>query len=646
MRQEDINKIKELNDRLIDASYHYYVLDDPIMTDKEYDAIYDELEALEKETGYVLSNSVTHNVQGKLLDGFKKVTHSKPMLSAAKTKDENVIKDFVKGQDYYCSFKLDGCTTVIIYEDGNLKQAITRGDGYTGEDVTETARMIRNLPANIPYKERLELRGECIMPWDNFKKVNATLQEPYSHPRNLAAGTLRQLDTWTALNRGLLFIVFEVVSDIYNGNAEYNSKWNRLGLMDKFGFETVKRCYGDVESCINQLNPENYPYPVDGLVFEYNNNTYSKSLGATGHHDRCRLALKWADATQETVLRRVEWEVGKSGAVTPVAVFDGVDLDGAFTTRASLHNLSIVKKLELGIGDSITVYRANMVIPQVDDNLTRSNTLSIPTVCPSCGQRLKIDKSGSSEFLICDNPYCKSKVLARFVAFVDKKGTNIDSLSEATLQLLIDEGYITNFKSIYHLKKYFNDMLWLPGFGRQSINKLLNAIEKSRNIKLENYITALGIDGVGFNTAKQISKACDGNFNVFVDYCEKGCDFSFINGIGCSVCNSIKEWYENDELSDCLEEEFNFIVPEATKNNTSTSKLNGLRFCITGSFSRSREELKAELEALGAVFVSGVSKKLDVLFVGENAGSKYAKAVELGIKISNEDELMELLKNS
>lgn len=636
-----IERINELVAILKQACYDYYVLDNPTMSDKQYDALYDELMRLEKETGHILPDSPTQKVQGQVLDGFKKVIHSKPMLSAKKTKDTKEIEKFIADKRWYCSYKLDGLTLVVKYNNGVLEQAITRGNGEVGEDVTEQARMISNLPKRISRTEPLELRGECLISHKQFKKINETLETPYAHPRNLAGGSLRQLDTNITRERGLSYVVFECVSDIGT-----NSKLESLDMLKQLGFTVVPRMSGKgntVDDCVQKMTPEKFEYPVDGLVFEYDNIEYSKSLGSTDHHERCRIALKWKDDTYETILRNVEWNVGKTGVVSPVAVFDAVDLDGAITTRATLHNLSILKSLKLGIGDKVTVYRANMVIPQIDENLTKSDNIDIPTVCPCCGMPLKIEKSDRAENLMCENPNCAQKVLAKFTHFVERKCANIDGLSERTLEFLLKKSYIKSFKDIYHLSDYKDELTKISGFGVTSVNNLLKSIETSRTIKLENYINALGIDGIGLASAKLIAEKCSGDCEGFYTKLREGFDFTVIEGFGESAQESLVNWYngENHTLAENLAEEFNFNQDK--KVIASNSKLNGIRFCITGSFSKSRDELKDLLEANGAIFVSGVSKKLDILFAGDKAGSKLDKANELGVKVCGEQELFEML---
>lgn len=639
-----IDRIKELVELLNKASDAYYVNDNPIMSDKEYDALYDELEALEKETGYILSTSVTQKVQGKVLDGFQKVTHSKPMLSAAKTKDIKEIKKFIGCQPFYVSYKCDGLTLVCIYEHGKFKQAITRGTGLVGEDVTEQAKMIENLPMSIPYDGYLELRGECVVSWKNFHKINEGLAEPYSHPRNLAAGSLRNLDTNITKQRHLSYIVFECVSDLYDLDGSlFDSKWNELGYLDILGFTTVERRHGAAEDCVEDMPTDMYEYPVDGLIFEMCMKSYSKSLASTGHHEGCRMALKWADSTYETVLRDVIWDVGRIGVISPVAVFDEIDLDGAFTTKATLHNLSIIDNLELGIGDTITVYRSNMVIPKIDDNLTRSNTLVIPDTCPCCGRPAEIKCTDNSKFLMCVNPRCSAKLLAQFTHFVSRNCANIDGLSEKTLDTLISRGFLHNYKDIYNLSEHKNELILLDGMGKKSIDNLLSSIEKSRDIKLENFLAALGVDGIGKSAAKTISDAFNGNLYAVLDAYDQGYDWTELNDFGTVMARNINEFFENN-IGDVynLAKEFKFIVPEKVEEKD--NPFVGKSICVTGKLNRfSRDSINAKITELGAKAASSVSSKTDFLVTNEASGSsKYKKAVELGINIITEDEFLNM----
>lgn len=642
-----IERIKELVKLLSKASDAYYVNDNPIMSDKEYDKLYDELEALEKETGYIISTSVTQRVQGKVLDGFHKVTHSKPMLSAAKTKDDNEVKKFIGNNDFYCSYKLDGLTLVVIYENGKFKQAITRGTGLVGEDVTEQAKMIGNLPMCIPYDGYLELRGECVVSWKNFHKTNKGLDEPYSHPRNLAAGSLRNLDTNITKQRNLSYLVFECVSDLYDkdtDDGEWDSKWERLAYLDHLGFETVGRCVGAVDDCIEGMQPDWYEFPVDGLIFELNSDSHSKSLASTSHHEGCRMALKWADSTYETILRDVIWDVGRSGVISPVAVFDEVDLDGALTTRATLHNLSIIESLELGIGDTITVYRSNMVIPKIDDNLTRSNTLIIPDTCPCCGSKVEVKYTDNSKFLMCTNPNCSAKSLAKFTHFVSRNCANIDGLSEKTLEILISHDFLHSYRDIYHLSGHRQALTRLEGMGEKSVSTLLKSIEKSKDVKLENFLNAIGIPDVGLSTSKTIANAFNGDFSAFYKAFKDHYKWDELQDVGEKTSRNITKYLtENEQEIVNLASEMRFVVEK--KIEAKENPFMGKTLCVTGKlFNFTRDGINTKIAELGAKTAGSVSKNTDYLITNEASGSsKYKKAIELNIPIITEQEFLNMI---
>lgn len=641
---DKIKRIRELVELLNKASGAYYVNDNPIMSDKEYDKLYDELETLEQETNYILSTSVTQKVQGKVLDGFQKVTHSKPMLSAAKTKEVDEIKKFIGNNDFYCSYKLDGLTLVCIYEHGRFKQAITRGTGLVGEDVTEQAKMIENLPMTIPYDDYLELRGECVVSWENFHKINESLDEPYSHPRNLAAGSLRNLDTNITKQRKLSYVIFECVSDVNNHRPDqvFDSKWLELYFLRDLGFTVVPIGVDlSVEDLVKAMTPELCPFPVDGLIFEMTSKKHSKSLSSTAHHEGCRMAFKWTDSTYETTLRGVVWDVGRSGVISPVAVFDEVDLDGALTTRATLHNLSIIENLELGIDDTITVYRSNMVIPKIDDNLTRSNTLVIPNTCPCCNSKAEVKYTDNSKFLMCANPNCSAKLLAKFIHFVSRHCVNIDGLSEKTLEALISRGFLHTFKDIYHLDEYKNELVKIEGLGEKSVSTLLKSIEKSRDIKLENFIAALGIPTIGLSAAKTISKEFNGDIYAVLDAYDQGYNWTQLNDFGTVMARNINDYFK-ESIGHVynLALEMRFVKHECKQ--VEDNPFNGKTLCVTGKLNHfTRDSINAKIAELGAKAAGSVSKNTDYLITNEQSGSsKYKKAVELNIPIITEDEFL------
>ena len=617
------------------------------MTDKQYDDLYDQLLELEKSTGIIMSNSPTQKVQGEILEGLTKVKHSKLMLSAQKTKSVDNIKQFASKSDTYASWKLDGLTIVVKYKNGKLIQALTRGSGDFGEDVTEQAKMITNLPLTIPFKEELELRGECVISWNNFNKINETLEEKYSHPRNLAAGSIRQLDTSITQERNLEYVVFEVVTP-YGGD----NKFVELDSMDELGFTTVGRTYVTSKKSVNDIvalmAADKSKYPVDGLIFEYASNEYSKSLGATAHHESCRMALKWKDNTYETTLVDIEWNTSRTGLINPVAIFEPVDLDGAITTRATLHNISYIEDLELGIGDTITLYRANMVIPKVDDNFTRSNTWKLPDKCPNCGGEVEVHNDNGSKTLHCINSNCHAKLLGKLTHFVSKYAMNIDGFSEETLSKFITLGWLNNFLDIYYLQDHTQQMGRLDGFGIKSVTKLISAIDKSRNIKLENFIYSQSIPLIGKSASKDISKFCNGDLTKFLEYVDNKFNFSnVIDGFGDTMNSSLYNWTEiNKENLIRLSKELVIIKDEV--NNDIGKSLNEKSFCITGSLVQylNRDALVKDIELHDGKVVSGITKKTDFLITNDttSGSSKNKKAKELNIPIITENQFLEMIK--
>ena len=585
MGVKHIEKMKELIQELNTASYAYYGKDTPIMSDKKYDALYDELTKIEFETGTTLAGSPTQKVQGYVLDGFTKVTHSKPMLSANKTKDINDIIKFLRDYDWYCSYKLDGLTLVLRYNDGKFVQGITRGNGIIGEDVTEQCKFIDNIPMTIPNKHFFEVRGECVMSWNEFKRVNSTLDTPYSNPRNLAAGTLRNLDLNILKQRKLSFVVFEMV------HPSFTWKTEELDYLDSIGFETVRRLTDistsiNVSKCVEKMKPEYYEYPVDGLIFEVNNKEISKQLGSTSHHENCRMALKWKDETYPTKLINIEWTMGKTGVLTPTIVTEPVEIDGTIVNRASVHNVSIFKQFRFTKGCTCNLYKANMIIPQCDSvENNYGEEITIPDKCPICGGETKIVKENDSEVLMCMNDDCQGKLLGKLSNAVSRNALNVDNLSEATLEKFISLGWLNSIKSIYHLSDYKGKMYSLEGFGKKSVDKLLESIEKSRKTTLDRFIYALSVPMIGKSASKDIAKHFKYNFDEFYHCFSCGYGYFWnlkVDGIGVVASNNIQKFAITymDKVFE-LSKEFTFKIHSESNNTQNT--LQGKTFVITGS---------------------------------------------------------------
>lgn len=649
MGVKHIEKMKELIQELNTASYAYYGKDTPIMSDKKYDALYDELTKIEFETGTTLAGSPTQKVQGYVLDGFTKVTHSKPMLSANKTKDINDIIKFLRDYDWYCSYKLDGLTLVLRYNDGKFVQGITRGNGIIGEDVTEQCKFIDNIPMTIPNKHFFEVRGECVMSWNEFKRVNSTLDTPYSNPRNLAAGTLRNLDLNILKQRKLSFVVFEMV------HPSFTWKTEELDYLDSIGFETVRRLTDistsiNVSKCVEKMKPEYYEYPVDGLIFEVNNKEISKQLGSTSHHENCRMALKWKDETYPTKLINIEWTMGKTGVLTPTIVTEPVEIDGTIVNRASVHNVSIFKQFRFTKGCTCNLYKANMIIPQCDSvENNYGEEITIPDKCPICGGETKIVKENDSEVLMCMNDDCQGKLLGKLSNAVSRNALNVDNLSEATLEKFISLGWLNSIKSIYHLSDYKGKMYSLEGFGKKSVDKLLESIEKSRKTTLDRFIYALSVPMIGKSASKDIAKHFKYNFDEFYHCFSCGYGYFWnlkVDGIGVVASNNIQKFAITymDKVFE-LSKEFTFKIPNESNHTQNT--LQGKTFVITGSLEKysNRDELKSVIESYGGKVSGSVSAKTFALINNdiESSSSKNKKAKSLGVQIINEEQFMQLI---
>lgn len=646
-----IGRIKELTEELLYHCHLYYGLDKPEISDSEYDKKFDTLKQLEDKANFWLANSPTRKVQGDVLPYLEKVHHSVPMLSADKsTNIEDVIK-FKGDKMIMASYKLDGSTVVLKYNKGKLHQGLSRGSGIDGENITHTVKMIKNIPMTIPYKGYLEIRGEALIPWEYYDKMNT--DNSLGHPRNVASGALRQLDANEAGKRHIYFYAFTLVNwrDVCSNTDVLPLKSSTLNFLSYNGFDVVPHYSvpafdtgSELKKIIDLLDRKSYKNPTDGWCFEYENLEYGESLGSTEHHDRRLFALKPEVEGYDTYFRGVEYNTCRTGVVSMTALFDPVEIGNTMVSRATLHNCDFFNGLELGEGDLITVTKFNEIIPGIMDNQTRSGTYKLIDKCPSCGESLIVKNTGTANVLYCPNENCPSKKLAQFVHFVSKHCMDIRGFSEATLEKLISLGHINNFKDIYHLSNHYDKLIQLDGFGPKSVEKLLQAIEKSRDVKLENFIAALGIQNIGLSAAKTISNYFQGNYDKFIQAYRDCFDWTWLDDFGVvmseSLENYLDEYFEDVNI---LAAEMRFMKHESKE--VVDSAVNGLKFCITGSFSQSRDKLKEQLEARGAKFVSSISKNLDILFCGEKAGSKLAKAQSLGVRVAYESELMEMINN-
>ena len=654
----NIYRIKELVNLLNKASDAYYNTSDTLMSDKEFDDLIDELRSLEESTGFIMATSPTQNVGYEVKSKLKKVKHTHPMLSLDKTKSVDDIVKFLDGHQGVCMAKMDGLTCSLRYVNGELVSAETRGDGETGEDILHCAKTIKNIPLKIEYMDELIVDGEVIISYDDFEKINATLPEDkrYKHPRNLASGSIRQLDSSVAAQRNMQFVAWKLVK-----GSDNNSFGSRLKFMANLGFTIVAHGYirkNDrkcvIEAIVDQMKnmAKDVGYPIDGCVFGYDDIAYGESLGATGHHLRSQMAFKFYDEEVESYLTNIEFTLGRTGVLTPTAVFKPVEIDGTIIERASLHNLSVMRDL-LGetphITQRVMICKANMIIPQISSadksySGIQDLMIDIPTKCPVCGGATAINKDNESEVLVCTNPNCSGKMLAKFVHFVSRKCMNIENLSEATLEKLISLGCINDFKSIYHLADYREELIKLDGFGQKSVEKLLLAIEKSRSVKLENFIAALGIPNIGLSAAKTISQKFNGNFIDWMNSYTDQFPWDTLDDFGETMANSINAYLGHNYFNVIeLSNELDFILPEkqVVKDNPFTGK----SLCVTGKLNHfTRDSINEKIASLGAKAVGSVSKKTDYLITNEASGSsKYKKAVELGVPIITEDEFLYML---
>lgn len=652
----ETKKIKELIKILNKASYEYYN-NTPIMSDYEWDELYEKLRELESETGIIFNNSPTQNVGYIIADELKEVEHNHPMLSLDKTKSIDELRKFAGSYDCFLSVKCDGLTTSLRYIDGKLISAETRGDGIKGVDVLQNALTISNIPKEIPYKDELIIDGETIIGWDSFRKINESLPEDqrYKHPRNLVSGSLQLLDSKDAANRNMRFIAWRVIKGF-----RHKSVFGDLRMAENNGFEIVPMwTYTNnssdkenlpkmLESLRDEADKLNIPY--DGIVMAVDNYDLAESMGNTTHHFNHSIAYKFADQLYETVLTDIEWNTSKTGLINPVAIFEPVDLGGAITTRATLHNLTYIKDMLLGIGDRIRVYRSNMVIPKVHDSIDKSGRFNIPDTCPICGGVTEIVKENDSEVLCCTNPNCKGKLLGKLTHAVSRNALNIDGLSEATIEKFIKYGWISSIKDIYHLKDYEKQMKMIDGFGEKSVEKLLTSIEASRKTTFDRFLYSLSIPLIGRNASKDISKYCHDSIDEFTFIMNNtSLEFSMIDGIGVAATTSLDNWWQNNYNMFCeLADEFSFEKPVSLASINSLKDLSELTFVITGSVKHfeNRDAVKAEIELHGGKVAGSISAKTSYLINNdiESNSSKNKKAKELGIPIISEEELLSLFQ--
>lgn len=644
-----LNRMKELIEILNNASRLYYQYSTPIMTDFEYDKLYDELEKLEKETNTVLSNSPTQNVEPEAIDSLVKVEHPAPMLSLSKTKSISELASFLGNQEGLISWKLDGLTIVLTYKDGKLSSGVTRGNGIIGEVVTENVKKFKNIPLTIPYKGTLVVRGEAVIKYSDFNKMNEELDDDssqYKNPRNLCSGSVRQLDSKVTAKRNVNCIIFALIES----EKKFKLKSEEFEWLKSLGFDVVeyhKVTSNNLEEQVlyfkNKINE--YDIPSDGLVLLYNDIEYGKQLGTTAKYPKNAIAFKWQDETAETKLIDVDWLVSRTGLINPVAVFEPVELEGTIVSRASLHNVSILQGLSLGIGDTILVYKANMIIPQIADNLTQSNSLAIPNKCPVCNHEAKIISSNDVKYLYCMNDFCPAKLVKRLSQFTSRNAMNIEGLSDAIINKLADEGLIKTYADIYNLKRYKNDIISFEGFGEKSYDNLINSIEKSRNVKLANFIFALGIPDIGLSRAKLICKNYSNDINKIRNLTFE--ELSKIDGIGEIIA---KGWIDTFNNNDFIKE-LELLLKEVNFTDTSIDNnqpLKDLTFVITGSVNNftNRDELVEYIESYGGKVVKAISNNVNYLINNDitSTSTKNTKAKELGIKIISENDLMSMIQ--
>ena len=656
-----LDRMKELIIILQEASKAYYAEDREIMSNFEYDKLYDELVKLEEETGTTLAGSPTISVGFEAVDELPKETHESPMLSLGKTKDREELKEWLKDKDGLLSWKLDGLTIVLTYENGKLLKAVTRGNGEVGEVVTNNAKTFVNLPLSIPFQGKLILRGEAVITYEDFKKINDAIEDvesKYKNPRNLCSGSVRQLNNEVTKDRRVRFFAFSLVKAEENETSEketnntteylFHTREEEMDFLKKQGFEVVeyqKVSAGNILEVISYFEEKiaGYDVPSDGLVLAFDDIAYGKSLGRTAKFPRDSIAFKWADEMKETKLLEIEWSPSRTGLINPVAIFEQVELEGTTVSRASVHNISIVKNLKLGIGDTITVYKANMIIPQIAENLTRSDSLEIPQHCPACAGKTEIKQVNEVQSLYCTNPDCSAKKIKAFTLFVSRDALNIEGLSEATLEKFIAKGFLHSFIDIFHLNRFEEEIKSMEGFGEKSYNNLINSIENARKTTLPKVIYSLGIANIGLANAKMICKEFKYDLPSMMSATVE--TLSQIDGVGEVIAGAFCDYFGTEEHCSMVDKLMNELQIEVEVIEEDSQILEGKSFAITGSLEHfeNRNQLKEKIESLGGKVTGSVTGKTFALINNDSTSnsSKNKKARELGVQILTESEFLE-----
>lgn len=654
------DRIKFLVEKLNEAAKAYYQEDREILSNQEYDALYDELVALEEKTGTILANSPTQKVGYTVLSNLVKVKHESPILSLDKTKETAKLASFLGEKEGILSWKLDGLTIVLKYNNGVLEQAITRGNGEIGEDVTHNARVFSNIPVSIPFKGELVLRGEGVIPYSEFYRINEELgeDEQYKNPRNLCSGTVRQLNSEIAAKRNVKFFAFTLVSARGAEGAEgaigeeiSDSKSANMDWLASLGFDVVEHVMVTAENVAEEVEAfrnkiEENDIASDGLVLTFDSISYSQSLGRTSKFPKDSIAFKWADEMAETTLREIEWNTSRTGLMNPVAIFDPVDLEGSTVSRASVHNVSILKELKLSIGDKIKVYKANMIIPQIAENLTGEvSTAEIPEKCFVCGGETEVRKLRDGEALYCTNPNCSAQRIQALSHFVSRDAMNMEGLSEETLKKFLEKGFVENYPDIFRLAEHKDEITEMEGFGEKSYQNLIASIEKAKTVELPNFIYALGINHVGLRNAKLLCSNFDFDLEKIKGATEE--ELVQVEGFGGIIAHSIAHYFRQEEHLRLLEDALKYLniqLPEQAEEGEE-SPLNGLTFVVTGDLEQfsNRKELQALIEKGGGKVTGSVTKKTNFLINNDihSASSKNKKAAELGVPILSEQDFID-----